>query len=271
MSDIFLDLGFFQIKWYSFLICIALILGIFLITKEAKRFKISDDFITNLIFWTVIIGFIGARIYFVIFNWDYYSIHTDEIYKIWEGGIAIHGGIIFGSLFILLYTKKYKVKTLKIFDIIAPALLLAQAIGRWGNFFNGEAHGPVTTLAFLEKLHLPQFIIDGMNIGGIYYQPTFLYESIWCLVGVLILLIVRRMKYTKIGNIASMYLIWYSIGRFFIEGLRTDSLMLGDFKIAQIISIVLFFIGILLLILSKKKSKLENLYNEVEEQKNIKF
>lgn len=271
MSDIFLDLGFFQIKWYSFLMCIALIFGIILITKEAKRFKISEDFITNLIFWTVIIGFIGARLYFVAFNWDYYSVHLNEIYKIWEGGIAIHGGIIFGALFIVLYTKKYKVKTLKIFDIMAPALLLGQAIGRWGNFFNGEAHGPQTTLAFLQNLHLPQFIIEGMNIGGVYYEPTFLYESIWCLLGVIILLIIRRMKYIKIGNISAIYLMWYSIGRFFIEGLRTDSLMLGDYRIAQIISIVLFLVGLLILILSKRKSKLENLYNEVEDTKNIHF
>jgi len=271
MSDIFLDLGFFQIKWYSFLMCIALLIGIILITREAKRFKISDDYITNLIFWTVIIGFIGARIYFVVFNWDYYSLHPGEIVKIWEGGIAIHGGILFGALFIILYTKKYKVNSLKIFDIIAPALLLGQAIGRWGNFFNGEAHGPITTLSFLQNLHLPQFIIDGMYIGGTYYQPTFLYESIWNLIGVVVLLILRRRKYTKIGNIAGVYLMWYSIGRFFIEELRTDSLMLGNFKIAQLVSIILFLVGLLIVILSKKKSKLENLYNEAEEQKSIKF
>ena len=251
--------------------CLALIIGIFLVTKESKRFKISDDFITNLIFWTTIVGFVGARLYFVIFNWDYYSIHLNEIYKIWEGGIAIHGGILFGALFIILYTKKYKINTLKIFDIIAPALLLGQAIGRWGNFFNGEAHGSVTTLTFLQNLHLPQFIIDGMNIGGVYYQPTFLYESIWNILGVIILLIIRRRKYTKTGNVASIYLMWYSIGRFFIEGLRTDSLMLGNFKIAQIISIILFLVGVLIIILSKKKSKLENLYNETNDNQKIKF
>lgn len=271
MSDIFLDLGFFQIKWYSFLIFISLIIGIYLITKEAKRFKISEDYITNLIFWTVIIGFIGARLYFVAFNWNYYSAHLDEIYKIWEGGIAIHGGILFGALFIFLYTKKYKVNTLKILDIIAPALLLGQAIGRWGNFFNAEAYGSATTLSFLKTLHLPQFIINGMYINGTYYQPTFLYESIWNLLGVIVLLIFRRRKYTKIGNIAGLYLMWYSLGRFFIESLRMDSLMFGNFKIAQLISLVLFLIGLLIIILSKKKSKLENLYNEKESEKTIKF
>ena len=177
---------------------------------------------------------------------------------------------MFGGLFIIFYTKKYKVNTLKIFDIFAPALLLGQAIGRWGNFFNGEAHGPATTLSFLQNLHLPQFIIDGMNINGVYYQPTFLYESIWNIIGVVILLILRRRKYTKIGSITGAYLMWYSLGRFFIESLRTDSLMWGTFKIAQIVSLVLFLIGLLIIILSRKKSKLENLYNEKEEV-NIKF
>lgn len=270
MSDIFLDLGFISIKWYSFLMFISLALGIILVTREAKKFNINENYIVNLIFWTTIIALIGARLYFVLFNLDYYSAHPGEIYKVWEGGLAIHGAILFGGLFIILYTKKYKVNTLRIFDIIAPALLLGQAIGRWGNFFNGEAHGPQTTLSFLQNLHLPQFIIDGMKINGIYYQPTFLYESIWNIIGVVILLIFRRKKYTKVGNITGMYLMWYSLGRFFIESLRTDSLMYGSFKMAQIVSLVLFLVGLLVIILSKKKSKLENLYNE-QESINIKF
>lgn len=273
MSDIFLDLGFITIKWYSFLMFIALFLGIILISKESKRFNIDENFITNLIFWTAILGFVGARLYFVIFNWDYYGSHLNEIYKIWEGGIAIHGAILLGGLFVLLYTKKYKISTLRIFDIIAPALLLGQAIGRWGNFFNSEAHGGVTTLSFLQSLHLPNFIIEGMHINGVYYHPTFLYESIWNLLGLILLLILRRRRYTKVGNVTSIYLMWYSIGRYFIEGLRTDSLMLGSFKMAQIISIILFIIGLVMFIMSKRKSKLENLYNTPDESEhmNIKF
>lgn len=272
MNDIIFDLGFITIKWYSVLMCLSLFIGIILIMKEAKRFKISDDYMINLIFWTTIIAFIGARLYFVIFNWDYYSVHPDEIYKIWEGGIAIHGAILFGGLFIILYTRKYKVNTLIIFDIIAPALLLGQAIGRWGNFFNSEAHGPETTLTFLQNtLHLPNFIIDGMHINGVYYHPTFLYESIWCILGVIILLILRRRKYTKIGSVTGVYLMWYSVGRFFIESLRTDSLMWGNLKMAQIVSIILFLIGLLIIILSRRKSKLENLYNDSVQNTNIKF
>ncbi len=270
MNDILIDLGFITIKWYSVLMLVALLIGIFMISKEAKRFNIDDNFITNLLFWTIIIGIIGARLYYVVFEWDYYSAHPTEILKIWEGGIAIHGAIIFGTLFIIFYTKKYKLRTLKITDIIVPALCIGQVIGRWGNFFNGEAHGPATTLAFLQSLHLPQFIIDGMNINGTYFQPTFLYESLWNLIGFIVLIVIRKRKYLKIGSLTSIYLMWYSVGRFFIEGLRTDSLMLGEFRIAQIISIVLFIIGLIIFIISHRGSKLDNLYNEKTEV-NMKF
>ena len=270
MNDVLIDLGFITIKWYSVLMLIALLLGIFIINREAKRFNINDNFITNLLFWTIIIGIIGARLYYVIFEWDYYSAHPTEILKIWEGGIAIHGAIIFGTLFIIFYTKKYKISTLKITDIIVPALCLGQVIGRWGNFFNGEAHGPETTFAFLNSLHLPQFIIDGMNINGKYFQPTFLYESLWNLICFILLIVLRRRKHLKIGTLTSIYLMWYSVGRFFIEGLRTDSLMLGEFRIAQIISIVLFIIGFIIFIISHRGSKLDNLYNEKTEV-NMKF
>lgn len=270
MNDTLIDLGFVSIKWYSALMLIALLVGIFIVNKEAKKFKIDDGFVTNLIFWTIIIGIIGARMYYVAFEWEYYSTHLSEIIKIWEGGIAIHGAILFGALFIILYTKKYKIHTLRITDIIVPALCIGQAIGRWGNFFNGEAHGPVTTLSYLQNLHLPEFIINGMYINGVYYQPTFLYEFIWDLAGFIILIILRRHKYTKIGSLTSIYLIWYSIGRFFIEGLRTDSLMLGNFKMAQLVSMGLFIIGIIIFIVCHKGPKLNNLYNEKEES-NIKF
>ena len=270
MNDVLIDLGFITIKWYSVLMLVALLIGIFIISREAKRFNIDDNFITNLLFWTIIIGIIGARLYYVVFEWDYYSAHPTEILKIWEGGIAIHGAIIFGTLFIIFYTKKYKLRTLKITDIIVPALCIGQLIGRWGNFFNGEAHGPATTLAFLQSLHLPQFIIDGMNINGTYFQPTFLYESLWNLIGFIVLIVIRKRKYLKIGSLTSIYLMWYSVGRFFIEGLRTDSLMLGEFRIAQIISIVLFIIGLIIFIISHRGSKLDNLYNEKTEV-NMKF
>ncbi len=272
MNPILLDLNFITIKWYSVLILLGTLIGIFLMLTEAKKFKITSDFIFNLSFWTIISAFIGARIYYVAFNWSYYSNNLLEILKIWEGGLAIHGGIIAGFITILLYTKKYKVRTFKFTDMIVPSLLIGQAIGRWGNFFNGEAHGAMTTLEALQKLRIPEFIINGMYIGGSYYQPTFFYESLWCLLGFIILLIIRRLKYIKVGQLTSIYLMWYSVGRFFIEATRTDSLMLGSFKMAQVISVVLFVLGLILfIIMSQKGSKLDNLYGEIGNEEDIRF
>ena len=129
------------------------------------------------------------------------------------------------------------------------SLIIAQAIGRWGNFFNSEAHGPVTTLANLKDLFIPQFVIDGMNIGGVYYHPTFYYESLWCLLGFIVLLLVRRFyRSLKCGQLTCIYLMWYGIGRLFIESLRTDSLMIGGLKVAQLVSIGMVVIGVLVFI-----------------------
>ena len=184
--------------------------------------------------------------------------------------MAIHGGIIAAIIWIFFYTRKYKAKTMKVLDILAPGLMIGQSIGRWGNFFNGEAFGAITTRAALEKLQLPDFIIEGMKIDGYYRTPTFLYESIWTFFGFLALLLLRRYKYVKTGQLTGFYFMWYSVGRFFIEGMRTDSLMLGSFRIAQIVSIVLFIIGLLLFIFSKKGSRFDNLYKE-KEKNEIRF
>lgn len=271
MNPILLDLGVIKIYWYSAMIFLGLLIGGWLILKEAERFNISEDFIVNLFFFTIPIAVIGARIYYVLFNWDYYSVNMSEIFMIWEGGLAIHGGMLFGLLWIIFYTKKYKVNTFRILDMIVIGLIIGQAIGRWGNFFNGEAHGTATTLEHLQSLHIPEFIINGMNIGGTYYLPTFLYESIWCLLGFIILLVIRRLKYIKIGQTTAVYLIWYGIGRFIIEGMRTDSLMIGNFRQAQIISIIMVILGIVIFILKGKGSKLDNQYNKMGDINEIKF
>lgn len=271
MNPILLDLGVIKIYWYSAMIFLGLLIGGWLILKEAERFNISEDFIVNLFFFTIPIAVIGARLYYVIFNWDYYSVNMSEIFMIWEGGLAIHGGMLFGLLWIIFYTKKYKVNTFRILDMIVIGLIIGQAIGRWGNFFNGEAHGTATTLEHLQSLHIPEFIINGMNIGGTYYLPTFLYESIWCLLGFIILLVIRRLKYIKIGQITAVYLIWYGIGRFIIEGMRTDSLLIGNFRQAQIISIIMVILGIVIFILKGKGSKLDNQYNKMGDINEIKF
>ncbi len=270
MNPYVYKIGNFGIRWYSLLILIGVIIGIRMLEKEGQRFNINKDFLFNLAFWAIIIGILGARIYYVIFNFNLYKNDIFSIFKIWEGGLAIHGGIIAGVITIALYCKKYKMQFLRITDLCIAPLLLAQALGRWGNFFNGEAHGAVTSLAHLKSLHIPEFIIKGMNISGIYYEPTFLYESIFCLVGFIIILIVRRGKYIKIGMQTALYLMYYSVIRFFIESMRTDSLMLGGFKVAQIVSILLFLTGLIMIMMISRKSKFEDLYNNVYKN-DIKF
>jgi len=271
MNSVFLDLGFIQIYWYSIMIFLGLLIGGWIVLKEAKRFGISEDFITNLFFFAVPISILGARLYYVAFNWSYYASNLISIFKIWEGGLAIHGGLLFGLIWIIIYTRKYKVNTFRILDMVVVGLLIGQALGRWGNFFNGEAHGPATTLEFLNSLHLPNFIIEGMNIGGVYYQPTFLYESLWCLIGFIAILFIRRIKYIKIGQITGIYLIWYGIGRFLIESLRTDSLMLMGLKQAQIVSVLMIVAGIIIIIVKNRGSKLENQYNKTGDIHEIRF
>lgn len=244
MNPIFITIGNIQIYWYSVILFVAFALGAILALKEAKKYDISTDFMYNLFFYLVPTVLIGARIYYVIFNLDYYSNNILSIFKVWEGGLAIHGGIIAGIIFVLYYTKKHKINTLKIIDILVVSLILGQAIGRWGNFFNGEAHGPITSLSTLHHQHLPQFIINGMYIDGNYYIPTFLYESLWCLFGFIILILIRNKTKIKLGQMTSIYMIWYGIIRFIIESMRTDSLMLGNIKMAQLISILMILIGI---------------------------
>ena len=250
-----IDLGIISIHWYSILLFIAILIGSNLAIKEAKKHGFEEDFMVNLLFLGVIIGILGARIYYVIFNFDYYKNNLIEIFKVWNGGLAIHGGIIAGFITIAIICYKKKVNLLKILDYLVVGLVIAQAIGRWGNFFNGEAHGAITSLSYLESLHLPQFIIDGMYINGSYYTPTFLYESIWCLIGFIIMIIWRRKKFMKVGYLTSFYLVWYGVERFFVEGLRTDSLMFFSLRIAQLVSLVMIVIGIVIFIYSLKKSK----------------
>ncbi len=265
MSDTMFTIAGISIKWYSVLILVGAILAIILALREGQRYKYSKDYIFNMMFWAIIFGVIGARLYYVLFNLNLYHNFWD-IFKVWEGGLAIHGGIIFGLITIIIYCKRYHVSTLRMTDFVVPGLILAQAIGRWGNFFNGEAHGAATTIAELQHMHIPDFIINGMNIGGIYYQPTFLYESLWCLLGFLIILVIRRLKYTKVGQPTAFYLMWYSVGRFVIEGMRTDSLMLGGFRMAQIMSVVLFLLGLIIFMITTRRGRFENLYNKDAEQ-----
>lgn len=269
MERVAFDLGIIQVYWYSIFIFLGALAACILIYLEAKKRKLNDEFIVNLAFNAIIFGIIGARLYYVLFNLDYYMQNPIEILEIWNGGLAIHGGLIAGGLFTIYYCKKNKVETLKVFDIIVVGLILGQAIGRWGNFFNQEAYGAITSAAKLKSMGIPDFVINGMYILGDYRQPTFFYESIWNFFGFIALLIIRRYPYLKTGQLSGFYLIWYSVARFIIEGMRTDSLMLGNFKIAQIVSIVLLIIGIILFIYYKyikKVGPFDKLYNKNEEK-----
>lgn len=262
MNPVMIDLFGLEIRWYSVLLLVAVIVGVILLIKEGRKYDYPKDFIFNLAFWVIIFGFIGARIYYVIFNYKIYLNDPISILKIWEGGLAIHGGLLGGILTLIIYCKKYNVRILKMTDMITISLLLAQAIGRWGNFFNGEAHGGATTLYALQSKNVPEFIINGMQINGVYYEPTFFYESMWCLIGAIVLLIAKKYKYLKVGQLTGVYLIWYSLGRFFIEAMRTDSLMIAGFKAAQIVSVILIVIGLIIIFITSKKSKFEDLYVE---------
>ena len=258
MNPILIDLGFIQIRWYSVLVLSAFIIGYFLVVNSCKKKNYSISTISDMCFYLVIVSILGARIYYCLFyvndlGYNPYFSNPVDIFKIWEGGLAIHGGIIAGFIFLYFYTKKKNLNLIEILDIFAPALVLGQAIGRWGNFFNSEAYGPTTTLSALNNLPIPHFIIDGMYIDGAYHHPTFFYESIGCLI-IFIILIVLRNK-TKEGQISGIYFILYGIIRFLIESLRTDSLMLFNFKIAQIISIVMIIVGLYLFIRPYIRSK----------------
>lgn len=258
MSKVFFQIGPITIYWYSFLILVAVIVGYQIVVSYSKKISYKTNEIMDMVLYLVIFAIIGARAYYVIFNFSLYQDDLLSIFMIWKGGLAIYGGIIAAILYILYYCKKKGLDFIRVLDIYSLSLLLGQAIGRWGNFFNREAYGGKTTLEALQSLHLPRFIIDGMYIDGVYRQPTFLYESIWCLIGVFFLIRIRKRYTNQVGRQVSFYLIWYGIGRFFIEGLRSDSLYLGIFRVSQLVSVVMVVIGFALLFQIKHKGKVKN-------------
>ncbi|HDI8123630.1 TPA: prolipoprotein diacylglyceryl transferase [Staphylococcus aureus] len=246
------NLGPLSVRWYGIIIAVGILLGYFVAQRALVKAGLHKDTLVDIIFYSALFGFIAARIYFVIFQWPYYVENPSEIIKIWHGGIAIHGGLIGGFIADVIVCKVKNLNPFQIGDIVAPSIILAQGIGRWGNFMNHEAHGGPVSRAFLEKLHLPNFIIENMYINGQYYHPTFLYESIWDVAGFIILVNIR--KHLKLGETFFLYLTWYSIGRFFIEGLRTDSLMLtSNIRVAQLVSILLILISISLIVYRRIK------------------
>ncbi|WP_338199507.1 prolipoprotein diacylglyceryl transferase [Lactobacillus rizhaonensis] len=257
INPVAFKLGNLSVKWYGVIMAVAIILAVSMAIIEGRKRQIESDDFMDLLLWAVPIGYVGARIYYVIFEWNYYSQHLGEIIAIWNGGIAIYGGLLAGLAVLLVFCYKRMLPPFLMLDIITPGVMAAQILGRWGNFINQEAHGGPTTLAFLQSLHLPDFIINQMKIGGVYYQPTFLYESFFNLIGLLIILLLRHRKHLfKQGEIFMLYLAWYSVVRFFVEGMRTDSLyLLGSIRVSQMLSVILLIVVIVLFIYRRRVVK----------------
>jgi len=239
-----------SIRWYGIFIGSGMLLGIIIAKYSCKYRDIDFDSLLDVVLISLPVGIIGARLYYVVFQFSDYKNNLINMFNIRQGGLAIHGGILFALISAFIITRRKKMNFLKTIDVAAPSIIIGQALGRWGNFFNGEAHGGPVSYAFIK--HFPSFIQKGMHIEGVYYQPTFLYESLWNLVLFIILMLLLR-KSKRNGIVFFTYLGLYSIGRFLIEGLRTDSLMLGPIRVAQLVSVCGVIIWIGFIILSKKR------------------
>ncbi|MFS0836421.1 prolipoprotein diacylglyceryl transferase [Paenibacillus sp. 1P03SA] len=225
LNPVAFKLGPVSVHWYGIILGTAALIGLLLVIREGKRFKLQPEFFMDLLLIGVPSAIVAARIYYVAFQWENYKNNLGEIIAIWHGGIAIYGALIGAIIAALIYVRRKGYSFWRIADICAPGLIVGQMIGRWGNFVNQEAHGGPVSESFLRNgLHLPDWIVNQMNIEGIFYHPTFLYESIWNFVGLLLLFWLRRRPFLRAGELFMSYFIWYSLGRFFIEGLRTDSL-----------------------------------------------
>ncbi len=259
MNPIAIDLGIVTITWYAIFIVSGMLIGIAIAVREGKLHNIDKELIYDYAFYAVLFGFLGARTWYVLFELPVYLADPSEIIKIWHGGLAIHGGLIGAGIYTIYFCRKNNIYLFKISDIAIPGLLFSQSLGRFGNFMNSEAHGTETTYEFLKNtLRLPDFIVNGMYINEVYYHPTFLYESIWNFIGMIIILVLLRPKWRyQYGKITAFYLIWYGFIRTLIEQMRTDALMFGAIRVAQLTSIIMVIVGITLLI-KFRKEKNEN-------------
>lgn len=258
LNRVFIEIGSWPIYWYGVIIATGAILGLYIVTKESNRLGMQKDLMVDLIVFAVPISILFARLYYVIFEWEnYVGGPWWKVFAVWEGGLAIHGALIGAVVTAIVFARVKKISFWQLADIAAPGLILGQAIGRWGNFMNQEAHGGPMSQAAYENFHqyLPDFIMNQMCIDGVMYYPTFLYESFWNIL-VLILLLYLRRRHPLRGELFLTYLMTYSVGRFFIEGLRTDSLyIVGQIRTAQLLSIVLIVAALALLIYRRKVVK----------------
>ncbi|MCR6095132.1 prolipoprotein diacylglyceryl transferase [Salipaludibacillus agaradhaerens] len=252
LNPVAFELGPLTVYWYGLLIGLGALIGYLIANREAKKRGMPADMFADLLLFALPAAIVGARIYYVIFRWEQFAENPVRVFYIWEGGLAIHGGLIGALLTAYIYAKIKGLSFWKIADIAAPSIILGQAIGRWGNFVNQEVYGGEVSRSFLENLMLPDFIINQMYIQGAYHHPTFLYESVWNIIGFILLLWLRRVNLRR-GELFISYAIWYSVGRFFIEGIRTDNLLIFDvIRTAQIVSIITVIGGIIILIYRRK-------------------
>jgi phosphatidylglycerol---prolipoprotein diacylglyceryl transferase len=281
LNPIALNLGPLPIHWYGIILGLGALAGLLIASREGKRYGLSPDFFMDLLFIGVPSAIICARIYFVAFKWQDYKDNLLDVFKIWQGGIAIYGALIGAIIGGYIYISRKGYSFWRIADICAPGLIAGQMIGRWGNFVNQEAYGgPVNETFLRNSLHLPDFIVNNMLIDGVYHHPTFLYESLWNLAGLILLFVLRRRPFLRAGELFASYFIWYSLGRFFIEALRTDSLtftgpawvasfvnglwspmkivfeagsMTGNIRISQLLAICLIIAGAAFIIVRRVK------------------
>ena len=254
-----------DIYWYGIFIGLGVILGVLLALHEAKRTGQNPDTYLDFIIYAMIIAIIGARLYYVIFSWDFYSQHPEKIFAIREGGLAIYGGIIGGVLTAIVYSRVKKKNFWVMADTMAPSLILGQMLGRWGNFCNKEAFGGFTDNLFAMRYQLsqvrasdvtPDILQNLVTVNGVDYiqvHPTFLYESMWSLCVFIILLILQRKKKFN-GQVCATYFFGYALGRVWIEGLRTDQLCIGNVPVSQALSAVLIIASVVLYVYCKKKA-----------------
>ncbi|TGB02322.1 prolipoprotein diacylglyceryl transferase [Halobacillus salinus] len=266
LDRVFLQLGPISIYWYGLIIATGAFLGLLIATKETERLGLKKDYMIDIVVYAIPAAIICARLYYVIFEWDRYIGEGPwwDVFAVWQGGIAIHGALIGSVLTAYIYTKVRNISFWQIADIAAPSIILGQAIGRWGNFMNQEAHGGPVSEAFYNNYmqYLPEFINRQMCIGGTMYHPTFLYESVWNILGFVLLLVLRHKFNPRRGDVFLSYVIWYSVGRFFIEGMRTDSLYLfGEIRTAQFISIILVVLSLAVMYYRRKAGYADRYYN----------
>lgn len=229
-----------DIMWYALLITSGIVIATIISCLRAPKHDLTSDRVLDFIIVCVPVAIIGARLYYILFNWSWYAGDLLKIINIREGGLAIHGGLLFGFGMAAILCKRWKVRPLNVLDLVAPTVALAQSIGRWGNYFNSEAHGGSTDLPW------------AITVNGQSVHPTFLYESIWCFLLFLLLIYIDNRRNFE-GQIILLYGVLYSTERFFVEALRTDSLMIGPFKQAQVLSLTIIIVCTVAYILLKKR------------------